>query len=150
MAEDKIRELLLQYSNIVTELRTLGITRYGRVFSDYGEYVVCKKLGLKRADSSVNKGFDAVDKKGLKYEIDALEWLAAMASHVPNKGEQMVRYYGYYSNVSRGKRTKGDSDKLIPSILEPNGSSKSYRKNWARLIQKIGACPGLDPGKSIR
>ena len=24
---------------------------------------------------------------------DALEWLAAMCSHVPNKGEQMVRYY---------------------------------------------------------
>jgi len=27
---------------------------------------------------------------------------------VPNKGEQMVRYYGYYSNVSRGKRKKRD------------------------------------------
>ena len=25
--------------------------------------------------------------------FDALEWLAAMCSHVPNKGEQMVRYY---------------------------------------------------------
>jgi hypothetical protein len=34
----------------------------------------------------------------------ALEWLAAICSHIPNKGEQMVRYYGYYSNVSRGKR----------------------------------------------
>lgn len=38
--------------------------------------------------------------------FDALEWFAAMCSHVPNKGEQMVRYYGYYSNVSRGKRKK--------------------------------------------
>ena len=27
--------------------------------------------------------------------FDALEWLAAMCSHGPNKGEQMVRYYGY-------------------------------------------------------
>ena len=35
--------------------------------------------------------------------FDALEWIAAMGSHVPNKAEQMVRYYGYYSNVSRGK-----------------------------------------------
>jgi hypothetical protein len=33
--------------------------------------------------------------------FDALEWLAAMSSHVPDKGEQMVWYYGYYSNVSR-------------------------------------------------
>ena len=24
-----------------------------------------------------------------------LEWLAAMCSHIPNRGEQMVRYYGY-------------------------------------------------------
>ena len=69
--------------------------------------------------------------------FDALEWLAAMCSHVPNKGEQMVRYYGYYSNVSRGKRQKEDQDYLIPYILEPSGSSKEYRKNWARLIQKI-------------
>ncbi len=54
-------------------------------------------------------------------------------SHVPNKGEQMVRYYGYYSNVSRGKRKSNDQDGLIPSMLEPvkdpdfsgDGSSKA-------------------------
>jgi hypothetical protein len=34
--------------------------------------------------------------------FDALEWLAAMGSHIPDKGKQMVRYYGYYSNVSLG------------------------------------------------
>jgi len=48
-----------------------------------------------------------------------------------------LRYYGHYSNVSRGKRKKQDQDVLIPSILEPDGSSKEYRRNWARLIQKI-------------
>jgi hypothetical protein len=33
-------------------------------------------------------------KDGKKENVfDALEWLAAMCSHVPNKGEQMVRYY---------------------------------------------------------
>jgi hypothetical protein len=31
--------------------------------------------------------------------FEAGEWLAAMCSHVPNRGEQMVRYYGWYSNV---------------------------------------------------
>jgi hypothetical protein len=69
--------------------------------------------------------------------FDALEWLAAMCSHAPNKGEQMVRYYEYYSNVSRGKRKKEDQDCLIPCILESERSSKEYRKNGARLIQKI-------------
>ena len=49
----------------------------------------------------------------------------------------MVRYYGYYSNVARGKQKQQDQDERIPSILETDGSSKEFRKNWARLIQKI-------------
>jgi len=59
-----------------------------------------------------------MEKKGEKI-FDALEWLAAMCSHVPNKGEQMVRYYGHYSNVARSKRKKQDQDRLIPSMLSP-------------------------------
>jgi hypothetical protein len=38
--------------------------------------------------------------------FDALEWLAAMTSHIPNQGEQMVRYYGVYSNASPGASSK--------------------------------------------
>jgi len=59
-----------------------------------------------------------------------------MRSHIPGRGEQMVRYCGYYSNVSRGKRKETEDDG-VPSILEADQSSKEYRKNWARLIQKI-------------
>jgi len=68
--------------------------------------------------------------------FDAMEWLAAMCSQVPNKGEQMVRYYGYYSNVSRGNRKKHNQDEWIPCILESQRPTKEYKKNWARLIQK--------------
>jgi len=60
--------------------------------------------------------------------FDVLEWLAAMSSHVPNKGEQMARYYGYYSNVARGKRKKTDADDKIPCILEPELTDKAFRK----------------------
>jgi hypothetical protein len=49
----------------------------------------------------------------------------------------MVRYYGRYSNVSWGKRQKEGSDDVIPCILEPQGDEKVFRRNWARLIQKI-------------
>lgn len=47
----------------------------------------------------------------------------------------MVRYYGHYSNASRGHRQKKNLDDLIPSIqesvdLKPN-------RTWALLIQKI-------------
>jgi hypothetical protein len=67
----------------------------------------------------------------------AMEWLAAMCSHIPNRGEQMVRYYGLYSNVSRGKRQMAGNDDAIPCIIESQGDEKTCRRNWARLIQKI-------------
>ena len=97
--------------------------------------------------------YKSKDGKGEKI-FDALEWLAAMCSHVPNKGEQMVRYYGHYSNVARGKRKKQDQDRLIPSILEPEGSSEEFRKSWARLIQKIYevdplTCPRCSGGMKV-
>jgi len=60
-----------------------------------------------------------------------------MCSHVPGKGEQMVRYYGYYSNANRGLRKKTLTDNQIPYVLEPELSPKEFRRNWARLIQKI-------------
>jgi len=49
----------------------------------------------------------------------------------------MGRYYGYYSNVKRGRRKNKNQDEWMPWILETNESSKEYRKDWARLIQKI-------------
>ena len=77
-----------------------------------------------------------------------MEWLAAMCSHIPNKGEQMVRYYGHYSNVSRGKRQKAGTDDALPCILEPQGDEKTFRRNWARLIQKIYGLSGYPDMKS--
>lgn len=60
-----------------------------------------------------------------------------MCSHVPNKDEQMVRYYGHYSNVSGGRCKKSQTDEQIPYMLEPELSPKEFRKNWGRLIQQI-------------
>ncbi len=49
----------------------------------------------------------------------------------------MVRYYGYYSNVARGKRKRLKADQKIPCVLEPELTGKIFRRNWARLIQRI-------------
>lgn len=32
------------------------------------------------------------------------DWPAALTAHIPNAGEHLVRYYGWHSSVSRGKR----------------------------------------------
>lgn len=69
--------------------------------------------------------------------FDALDWLAQLVTHIPNRGEQMVRYYGYYSNKSRGLRKKTGTDNDVPALIESAVSPKEFRKNWARLIQKI-------------
>jgi hypothetical protein len=87
---------------------------------------------LPEASKVIYEPKDAQKEEG----FDALERLTAMSSHVPDKGEQMVRYYGYYSNVSQGKRRKQSQDEWISCILEPESSSRGYR-NWASLIQKI-------------
>jgi hypothetical protein len=42
----------------------------------------------------------------LKETFAAVDFLARLVTHIPNKGEQLVRYYGYYSNKSRGLRKK--------------------------------------------
>ena len=55
----------------------------------------------------------------------------------PTKVSKMVCYYGYYSNVARGKRKKNDQDELVPSIPEPDGASWKYKRNRARLRRKI-------------
>jgi len=57
--------------------------------------------------------------------FDAFGWLvllcrdAHMSRTRENSAVAGVRYYGYYSNVSRGKRRKQDQDEWIPCILEP-------------------------------
>jgi hypothetical protein len=68
--------------------------------------------------------------------FDALDWLAQLVTHIPNKGEQMVRYYGY-SNKSRGLRKKAGIDDEVPALIDSDISRQAFRKNWARLIQKI-------------
>jgi len=69
--------------------------------------------------------------------FDALDWLAQLITHIPNKGEQMVRYYGFYSNKSRGLRKKAGTDDDVPALIQSAVSPREFRKNWAHLIQKI-------------
>ena len=67
----------------------------------------------------------------------ALDWLARLTTHIPGRYEQTVRYYGWYSNKSRGMRKKAGTDDTIPAVMPNDMSSKESRQNWARLIQKI-------------
>ncbi|MFC1887053.1 hypothetical protein ACFLZM_08370, partial [Thermodesulfobacteriota bacterium] len=58
----------------------------------------------------------------------ASTWRRAIPAH---------RKSWFASHVARGKRKEADTDDKIPCILEPELTDKVFRKNWARLIQKI-------------
>ncbi|MFH2066234.1 MAG: transposase [Pseudomonadota bacterium] len=45
--------------------------------------------------------YQSKNKKSSK-TFPALDWLAQLTTHIPDKREHTVRYYGYYSNKSRG------------------------------------------------
>ena len=73
-----------------------------------------------------------------------LDWIATLTAHIPNKGEQLVRYYGYYSNVSRGKRRKEKPEDKTevswkPEVIEvaPPPISKDLKRRWSYFIRKV-------------
>ena len=77
---------------------------------------------------------------GRNFQVfDPLEWIAALAVHIPDKGEHMLRYYGYYSNKSRGMRAKRDKRSLSSRVIvqELDDSPKFYRQRWSYFIRKV-------------
>lgn len=65
----------------------------------------------------------------------ALDFLARLVTQIPAPREQMVRYFGYYSNKSRGLRKKAaDADGDVQEVLQPQ---KLTSISWARLIAKV-------------
>ncbi len=63
------KSLFCLYSDLMEELIKRGVVRSSNnPVADYAEYIIAHKLGLKLQTES-NKGFDAKDKKGLRYQI---------------------------------------------------------------------------------
>ncbi len=67
--------------------------------------------------------------------MDYLEFVARITSHIPDKGQVMIRYYGLYSNAHRGKRRKAKEENpcLIIEQEEPFAPSRG----WANMIKKV-------------
>ncbi len=45
------------------------------------------------------------------------KWLELLLQHVPDRGEHLVRYYGWYSNRARGMR-RNSGAKAQPTFIE--------------------------------
>jgi len=79
---------------------------------------------------------------------DALEFLARVLSHIPDKGHVTTRYYGWYANRPRGRRRQ-DAERSAapppagagpgPVVIEPALPlpMPEARRRWAELLRRI-------------
>jgi len=88
--------------------------------------------------------------------FDALELIAAITQHIPDKSFQLVRYYGWYSNRSRGERRKEaelksdipDSTPVPEEIEALDVSAYKLRRipsrTWRECIKKVWDVDALE------
>ena len=73
----------------------------------------------------------------------AVDFLAAVTRHIPDKGAQIVKYYGWYSNKARGQRAKLKSchSELVEESLDACSSKEPH--------SSAGQSPDTDPQSAI-
>jgi hypothetical protein len=77
------------------------------------------------------------DGAGQETEVmDYLEFIARVTSHIPDKGQVMVRYYGLYANAHRGKVKKESQSPSALRIVEEE-LRRLPSKGWAAMIRKV-------------
>ena len=83
-----------------------------------------------RLNAKINRNFQV---------FSPTDFLAAITQHIPDKGAQMVRYYGWYSNKMRGQR--GRHLPSLPLTRRPGVSPPPPRrlpsKRWRDLILRV-------------
>ena len=61
---------------------------------------------------------------------------AEFTQHIPAKGSHLIRYYGWYSNKSRGMRKKAEAATSEEPANEEATTSRSSQA-WAMLIKRV-------------
>ncbi len=66
-----------------------------------------------------------------------LDFLAEVTQHVSEPGEHLIRYYGWSSNTSRGRRAKRQPAAEGPVAPARWPTAREARKGWAALIRQV-------------
>ena len=104
-----------------------------------GKYMIRPILSLKRLsiDQAQGQVIYQYGKHSTDSEhIDYLEFIARVTSHIPDKGQVMIRYYGLYANAHRGKINKAGVSPSYPLIIEEEKRGVPS-KGWAEMIRKV-------------
>jgi hypothetical protein len=68
--------------------------------------------------------------------MDYLEFIARVTSHIPDKGQVTIRYFGLYANAHRGKVKKAKPAASPLPIIEEE-LRPIPAKGWAEMIRKV-------------
>jgi len=116
--------------NVHSRVRTKTREEAERV----GKYMIRSILSLKKLSFDETEGKVSYQYRNLIAEeerMDYLEFIARVTSHIPDKGQVTLRYYGLYSNAHRGKMRKRGVDPSHPPIIEDETPFVPSR-GWAR------------------
>ena len=69
----------------------------------------------------------------------ALDFLAALCTHIPDAGQQIIRYYGQFSHLRRARARQASPrpPQPAPSPETLAQTARRTRGSWARLIKKV-------------
>ena len=83
--------------------------------------------------------------------VDVLEFLARVVSHIPNKGQVLQRYYGWYANRTRGIRRRAGAHEQPPAVEAESVplSLPEARRRWAELLLRIFEVDPLRCSRSV-
>ena len=104
-----------------------------------GKYMIRPLLSLERLSFSEKEG-----KVCYRYgegaeeveRMDYLELIARVTSHIPDKGQVTIRYFGLYANAHRGKVRKASVSPLVLRMAEEE-EKRVPSKGWAEMIRKV-------------
>jgi hypothetical protein len=68
--------------------------------------------------------------------MDYLDFIARIITHIPDKGQVMIRYYALYSNAYRARQRKqGQALSVMPMPGPPPAGTTS--PGWRELIKRV-------------
>lgn len=85
------------------------------------KYMIRALLSLKGLSFNESEGkvcYQYAKQSSEQERMDYLEFIPKATSHIPDKGQVMMRYYGLYSNAQRGKMRREEVDTAHLPIIE--------------------------------
>jgi len=138
ISEEIVEKILLwRHSGFSVHSRVRAVTK--REAERVGKYMIRPLLSLERLsflekEGKVSYRYGKEDKE--EEQMDYLEFVARVVSHIPDKGQVTVRYFGLYANAHRGKVLKSEESEHKPLIIEEE-CPRIPRRGWAEMIRKV-------------